>query len=540
MATNWRPADWLAFRGNFGVDYINRVDTQICRFAECASVTDQLGFKVDNRTNFFIYTLDAGATATRRFSETIESQTTAGVQFYRNVFDRNGALGRTLPPGAVTVTAGAVQTADEATSDSRTLGGFLEQRVAFSDRLFLTGAVRSDRNSAFGKNFKTVFYPKLSASWVVSQEPRFPEIGFINELRLRSAYGASGVQPGNTDAVAFFVPTAIIGESGEQPGLVFSSLGNANLRPERSSEWEVGFDASLWDNRLTTEFTYYNKKSRDALVGRVLPPSLGASASRFENLGRVSNWGWETLVTAQLLRHRNLGWEVTLNGSHNLNNLDSLGGVPNIGTGSTQQREKYPLNGWWARRLVSYDDANKDGIIVRSEIVVTDTTVYHGTPAPTYEFALSNGFDLFDKRVRVAAMIDYKGGHLVYNNTERIRCASRNNCAALIDKNNSTLFEQARTVMVREVGSIGGFLEPGDFLRFRELSVSGSIPERYVDRLLRANAATLSLGVRNLGMLWSRYTGTDPEAFGTTGDAPSSFQAFAPPTYYTLRLSLTF
>ncbi|MGK2962964.1 MAG: carboxypeptidase regulatory-like domain-containing protein, partial [Gemmatimonadaceae bacterium] len=67
--SNWRPQSWLAFNGTFGLDYIGRQDSQLCMFEECATTNDRLGFKIDNRTNFFIYTLTAGATATRQLSE---------------------------------------------------------------------------------------------------------------------------------------------------------------------------------------------------------------------------------------------------------------------------------------------------------------------------------------------------------------------------------------------------------------------------------------------------------------------------------------
>jgi TonB-linked SusC/RagA family outer membrane protein len=543
FATNWRPQDWLALRGNVGVDYINRLDSQLCRFADCTSDTDREGFKIDNRTNFFVYTLDAGATATRQLTDQIESQTTAGVQLYRNVFHRNGAQGTKLAPGATTVTSGAVKEADETTSESRTLGAFLEQRLAYGDRLFVTGAIRSDRNSAFGADFKTVFYPKFSLSWVMSGEEFFPTTGWLNQLRFRTAYGASGVQPGTTDAVQFFSPTRTIGESGEVPGAVFTALGNPDLKPERSTELEVGVDGSFWGNRLSAEVTYYNKSSKDALVARILSPSLGTGETeRFENLGEVRNWGWEALIDAQLLDLDAFGWNVTVNGSTNSNELDSLGGLPTIISSSTlRQREGYPLNGWWSRRLVSYNDANGDGIIALSEIVVSDTAEFHGYSSPRREAAITNTFNFLQRRLRLAAMIDYKGGHLVYNNTERIRCASRFNCAALVDRN-ASLFEQARTVMVREHASrsVAGFFEEGDFLRFRELALTFSPSDDWAARLLRGRSITATFAARNLGMLWTKFSGVDPEAFGTTGDAPSTFQAFGPPTYYSFRLTLGF
>ncbi len=545
---NWRPQDWLALRGNVGLDLINRKDTQLCRFANCADVgEDRLGYKIDNRTNFYIYTVDAGATATRSLSDAIESKTTAGFQFYRNVFNRNGAAGFQLPPGATTVTSGSVKESDETSSESRTLGGYIEQSIAFRDRVFLTGAIRSDRNSAFGADFKTVFYPKFSASWVVSDESFFPRFGFVDQLRLRSAYGASGVQPGTIDAVQYFSPSAARTEAGDEPALVFSTLGNRNLKPERSAELELGVDGTFWSSRITTEITYYNKKSSDALISRILPPSIGTGATaRLENLGEVRNWGWEALINARLVDREAFGWDVTINGSTNDNELVSLGGVPPI-VGTTQhQKEGYPLYGWWSRKLLGFEDKNGDGIIRYSsdpaitEISVTDTSVFHGYSMPKREIAVTNGFDLWQRRIRVAAMIDYKGGHLVYNNTERIRCASRFNCSGLINPE-ASLFEQARTVMVREhpSRSVAGFFEKGDFLRFRELSVAFNAPNSWAQKF-RGRSLVASVAARNLGILWTDFLGVDPEAFGTTGDAPSTFQAFGPPTYLAFRLSLGF
>ena len=546
--SNWRPAEWLAFRGNVGLDLINRKDTQLCRFANCPDVgQDRLGFKRDNRSNFYIYTLDAGATATRALTDAIQSKTTAGFQFYRNLFNGNRSFGEQLPPGATTVTSGAVKDAEETNTESRTLGGFVEQSIAIRDRLFLTAAVRSDRNSAFGANFKTVFYPKFSASWVVSDESFFPSAGgFINQLRLRTAYGASGVQPGTTDAVQFFSPSAARTESGDEPALVFTALGNRDLKPERSTEMEFGVDGTFWNSRISTEITYYNKKSTDALVERILPPSIGTgNTDRLENLGEVKNTGWEGLINARIIDKDAFGWDVTINGSTNDNELVSLGGVPPIIGTTIQQREGYPLNGWWSRKLVGWEDKNGDGIIQNnsdstlSEITVSGDRVFHGYSSPKREVAVINGFDLWQRRIRISAMIDYKGGHLVYNNTERIRCASRFNCSGLINPN-SSLFEQARTVMVREHSSrsVAGFFEKGDFLRFRELSLTFNAPDRWAQRVFRGRSLVASVAARNVGMLWTDYLGVDPEAFGTTGDAPSSFQAFGPPTYLAFRLTI--
>jgi hypothetical protein len=95
--------------------------------------------------------------------------------------------------------------------------------------------------------------------------------------------------------------------------------------------------------------------------------------------------------------------------------------------------------------------------------------------------------------------------------------------------------------MVREhpSRSVSGFFEDGDFLRFRELSFTFNTPERWLSRL-GGRSLVATAAIRNLGILWTDYMGVDPEAFGTTGDAPSEFQAFGPPTYFSLRFILGF
>jgi hypothetical protein len=100
--------------------------------------------------------------------------------------------------------------------------------------------------------------------------------------------------------------------------------------------------------------------------------------------------------------------------------------------------------------------------------------------------------------------------------------------------------ELAAVPAVGPVLELAGFFEEGDFIRFREASMTLTPPEQWASRFLRGRSIVATFAVRNLGILWTKYSGVDPEAFGTTGDAPSSFQAFAPPTYFSFRLTLGF
>jgi TonB-linked SusC/RagA family outer membrane protein len=538
---NVRPLSWLTTRGNFGLDFTSRVDSDLCRFATCSDFsTIREGFRTNNRTEFFQYTVDVGATASFQILPTILSRTSVGAQYFKNLFQRNGASAEILPPGATTVTQGAIKDADEATTDTRTLGGFIEESISWRDRLFLTGAVRFDDNSAFGADFGGVVYPKVSASWVISEEPFFRFGDWLNQLRLRAAYGASGVRPGPTDALAFFETAVARLDAEELPGLALDALGNTKLKPEKSTEVEVGIDGTFWNNRLNVDLTYYNKLSEDALIQRVLPPSLGTGATtRFENLGAVRNSGFEGLLSVQLIDRPSFAWDVSLSGSTNKNVLEKLGGVPPIIGATTRQIEGYPLNGYWGRRIESFSDANNDGIISLNEIVVSDSSVFIGYSAPRHEVSLNTGVDLFNKRVRIAALADYKGGHKLYNNTERFRCNSDLNCRALSDRT-APLWQQARVVALRQHASrtLTGFFEDAEYIRFRELSLRVSAPSSWAGRL-GVRGASLIVAARNLGTI-TDYTGLDPEAVYSQTDLPNAFYTISPPTLFTARVNIAY
>jgi TonB-linked SusC/RagA family outer membrane protein len=533
----WTPAKWLTGRLTGGLDFTNRVDSDLCRRGECTpfSTTSITGFKEDNRTNFFQYTFDASGTAEFQLNPTVKSRTTFGTQYFKRKFTRNGAFSEDLAPGATTLTAGAIPDVDETTTHTVTLGLFVDQQFGWRERVYVNGAIRVDDNSAFGADFSAVVYPKLSASWVLSEESFFPKGGFFDNLRLRAAWGASGVQPGTTDAVAFFTPVTAAVENQDRAALIFSALGNKDLKPERSSEFEAGFDAGFINNRLGLELTFYHKTTKDALIARTVAPSAGASNTRFENLGSVRNTGFEGSIRAQPFNM----WDITLNASHNDNELQDLGGVPPIVGTTISQKEGYPLNSYW---LVPYtfNDANSDGIIVPSEITAGDTAVFIGPNLPTTEISLTTGLDFFARRLRLTASFDYKGGHYQLNGTERIRCESRLNCRGFIDES-APLWEQARVVALRETTARTqyGFAEKSSFVRFREISATFELPSSIAQRM-RSQRVFLTAAGRNLGF-WSDYSGIDPEAgYFDGGDVQNDFQTQAPPTYWTVRVNLVF
>ena len=551
MNGQFRPTKWLSVRGTVGNDLTARRDDDLLLRGEGPPISSRYreGFKDGARTEIRNLSADLGVTANVNPKEWVNSKTTLGTQYVNYQFAQTEVFGQYLPPGAQTASAGASAQAFEATTLQKTLGVFVEQAVAIHDRLFLTGALRTDQNSAFGTNFQRVIYPKVSASWIVSDEDFFPTLSLLNSLRLRAAYGASGVQPGSNDALRSFSASAPNVRGLDQPGVQFSAVGNTNLKPERTTEFETGFETRFFNERASLDFTYYRKRTRDALISAIVPPSLGAAATVRQNLGAVANSGFEMLLNGQLVSNQHVGFDITFNGSINDNTLVSLGDTKAQITATTRAVEGYPLFGLWARPILGWQDKNGDGILTHSdtsalnEVFVGDFAIFRGYSSPRYVLSMTPGLDLAQRHFRLQALFDYRGGNKYYNNTERIRCVSRQNCNGLMNPN-ASFEEQAMVVATRNDPSktLDGFFQPGSFLKLREISATFTAPETWLPRLAHARSVSFTASARNV-KTWTNYRGVDPETDFTaseTSNTPQDFQTVGPPSYFIFRLNVGF
>jgi TonB-linked SusC/RagA family outer membrane protein len=590
----WRPLTWLNADATLGLDIAARDVVAQCRFNECPnSGTTRQGFILDARTTDHNYSAKGSLTGTWQARENLNLRTTLGTDYVNLQTEFASAEGDNLPPGAQTAGAGAQQFAgSQFTRANKTLGYYAQEQLALNDRLFVTLAARRDQNSAFGTQFQNVIYPKASVSYIVSEEPFFPRYNFLNQLRLRASYGASGVQPGSTTALQTYgASSANLGATGvaalgtDTPGLLAAALGNPDLKPERSAERELGFDTRMFDSRVNFEFTYYNNLTKDALVNQPIAASSGASSTGLttaptvtRNLGSVRNSGIEATLTTTVLDTRNFGWDFTVGGSHNTNKIESLGFQsctvnttdcltgqkpnPTIGTGANRDSLGMDIRGIYARPY-TYNDANGDGIITANEVVVDPNVSYFGSAIPRDLVTIQNGFDLFQKKLHLSVLFDYKGGFSLFNNSTQFFCLNTNTCydethaaagssfTGLTQNGTTSLDDQARLVAMRYANpntpanqrftTTSGYQENGQFWRLREVGATVTVPQS-VASAMQARDASLTFSGRNLHV-WTKYKGTDPESNynstqDATGNVQTDFATLAPPTYFTLRLNL--
>jgi outer membrane receptor protein involved in Fe transport len=543
LTANYRPLSWLSLSGQAGLDAVDRAEAQLIPPGFVRNSAANLeGSRSVFRNRGTAYTANGNATANFGLGERLTGSTSAGVQYNEDVVRGTTAFGAVILPGTGSLEGTNARFAvSEQNFHVRTIGGYLQQQVALNDRLFVTGAVRADRNSAFGRDFGFVYYPSITTSWVVYEEPWFPEISALSSLRLRAAYGTSGLRPGVTDAFTFFTPVTASSGAANVAAFTPGGTGNTALRPEKSSEVEFGFDAGMFGDRIGLDVTYFDKTANDALVAVRLAPSLGLTTTRRLNLGSVSNKGLEMQLNTRIVERGNVRWDAIITHTRLKNELETLGDAVapiQFGLGGNSQRHTpgRPLGSYFAQPY-TFEDKNSDGIITPSEIVVGDTAEYMGSPFPTREASFQSNLQV--GIFRLSGLLDYRGGFQQFNSTAEFRCGFQN-CQQLYDPATS-LADQARAVATLFYDTPAGYMEDGDFVKLRELSLTAGLPSGLAQRF-GARAFSVTLAGRNL-KTWTDYTGFDPEInfAGTSSNfSTAEFLTQPPARTVTLRLDANF
>jgi TonB-linked SusC/RagA family outer membrane protein len=554
---NWQPLTWLTGRAVVGIDQTNsfgyrqQLKGQGPRVGLSWGPIGDEGGKDYDRSNNAKYTIDIGATATNDLPDNqLSFRTSVGVQRFFDAQYQSQGRGYGLPPGASTPNSARQRESWEFTTEEATYGAFIEEQVSWRDKLFVTGAVRTDQTSAFGREAERTIYPRAAVSYLISDEAWFPKIPGTDRFRVRAAYGKAGVQPSTIAALQFLGAAAFpTGAAADEPGLRLASIGNQNLKPEVTTEYEGGFDLGLLDGRIQIEATMFRKLSRDALFNRPLPPSYGTAIgagnpTQWQNLAAVENKGTELTLDVSLLRMRALTWDVRFNGSLLKNKLVDAGNVPLPTAPGARNEVGYPLFGLWDREILSYGDANGDGLIGDDEIEVSPAIAFRGSSLPEREAGFGTTIGLLNKSLQFSVLMDYRGDFYKRWQYEEWRCQSSGNCEAVNDPNASFEDQAAATAANSSTKrTVWGYYVPNDFIKLREISATYTVPESFTRRWLRGRTATLNLAARNLGYPWSKYPGIDPESnnsVANTGGGNSELTATPPLRYFLSRVNISF
>jgi TonB-linked SusC/RagA family outer membrane protein len=545
VSLKYNPFNWFSNRLAVGTDYALEGDVQFRPYSTNDTISFFLGsffdgYRYENHHQAFYNSYDYSGSANFNLTPATTSRTSLGVQYYTNYNTYLSAEGDHFPaPGLETIaSAGLKQPPFSNQTQNNTLGYYAQQEFGWRDRLFVTGAVRVDNNSAFGSQVKWVTYPKASLSWVASEEPsvRSHLPSFIDNLRFRGAYGASGQQPAYNTALRTLAP---VQGPNSQAALTPGSFGNPFLKPERVLGREAGFEAGLLQDRVGVDFTYYNETSKDAILSRGVAPSSGfGSSSQFFNAGQINKYGLELGLKGQIINRSSYGWDMNVNVASNAAKIKRLNGTDTtIDLGSLSHRVGYAPYSWFSYRVISADydpttkkasnpkcDDGRGGVMncfagnnsINNAIIAPK--VYLGRGIPAVEGSFTNTFRVGP--FRAYGMIDYATGYKRLDNNLRIRCQIFYTCLEYL-RPDSVGTPARELVQMQTSGTLRDFvIKDSKFAKLREVSLSYDVPSRYLSRI-NAQGVTLTVTGRNLHT-WTGYTGLDPESQFLSGSTVSS------------------
>ena len=552
---DYRPRTWLSFSGIGGGDYGQRTDqadlqAQYCTLALIIVTQNRTtcpsGHTV-SRGETFVSTANGSANLSFTPFSWLNLRTALGEQYshtnFYNLQVGNSnplfcplAFGTTLlTPNPVCNPTNAQQYAvSESRDEAATAGIYLEETVTLWG-VYTTFGVRRDVASAFGGAVtkSPPNYPKFNFSYPLSDKSFFPKQPYVSSLRLRAAYGQSGNQASQTAVLNNYRLSNVTfgGTSTSTPAVSVTTLGAVHLRPEVSTSWEGGFDASFFESeRIHLELNLYRKYTRDAIASSTLAPSLG-NYSQYYNLGNVENRGLELGLTTKVLDTRLVNWDVVINGSKNTNKLvHKAPGLVAGGPLSTQFREGYPLYGYWGVPVESYADLNGNGYLDQSEIIFGQLR-YLGAPYPKGEVTYGSTLSLWNGVLRFSTNID----HIIQQTTRLNYGLGGLQPRAAVDRT-APLPEQAAWI---QAVVNRGYLGASSSVRVNELSATYTVPSRLL-RTVHAQSLAITLAGRNVGM-WSNYAGKDPnvDTSGLLGEATVDNGLGTPqPRSWTLRFTL--
>ena len=551
------PRTWFTSRAVLGLDKGWDENTSLYPLESVLSPVYQetsAGKIILERPRNTNLSVDLSATAKYAVTSAVGTATSVGFQYYVKEDSNFGTTGsgfasplsRTVnqtPPASSTITYTAVE--------NKSLGFYVQEQLSWNERIFVTGAMRFDNNSAFGDSRPAQIYPKLAATWTVSDES-FWGVDLINSFRVRGAWGQAGRQPDTFARVTRYGVT-----SGPQGTTMLNPLGpgNDDVGPETSTELEVGFDVSILEDRISGEFSWFSKQNKDALLNVAEEPSKGSAGNFQRNLGQIDDWGWEAVLHTRVYDSRLLNFSVDFTGSHVDNEIKTLGDYPGntnirVGWQYPNYVTRYwildakfdptgPISNAWGQKISANCDSgvklgdtgqygiNRGGAPVNCQTKNADN-LFVGPAFYTYRFSVSPTINLLNNAVSLHVLAD--GAYGKWNSCGTCEYGHRYDNSLVSRTEDDPFFIAGDRYGTRQVWS---FFD-ASFWKLREIGARYNLPESLVSRL-GADRASLSLSGRELGVIWARQ----PQVFGVEMNDPEMSNTVPGGANYRLTPALT-
>jgi TonB-linked SusC/RagA family outer membrane protein len=573
-------SDWLSFKYTLGADNYTDGRLEALPQTSAGNAAGQV-FRSD-ATNLQI-DHNLTATATHSFSENFSSTLTLGQNLNsrrnREVFSTGTQLVGVSPLALQNTVS---QTSGEVKSLSHISSYFVQATADLYNQLYLTAGLRNDGFSTFGSSNRRSNYPKASAAWTFTNAlGNTEQRGILSFGKLRAAYGETGKEPPVYGTINAYSVVSTFGSGyGDAINTLFGpagltssfALGNGNLRPERSREFEFGGDFGFLNQRADLSITAYQKRTSDVIIQVPRSAASIGYPTQLENGAQLKNRGVELSLNFRPIQAANVAWEVGMQYAHNRGSVESLlgaqfipynnegftgaigsstlGFAPGVIRGSDFIRCGRGL-------MLDYDGSGvkdidalcaatpggyKPGALflgANGQPIPDPTDRVIADPNPKYAMNYSSSLKLWNK-LTLSGLLDVRKGGQVWDGTRGVLITKgvsqftdvRGTTNGQFGKNfytdiypnvagpgyNTvafTTYAQWQTWFANNGGGFGTvgqqFIEDGSFVKLRELSLTYTLDQPWVHNFVGFTTADIRVSGRNLHT-WTKYKGLDPEA----------------------------
>lgn len=432
---------------------------------------------------------------------------------------------------------------------------FLRADYQFMDRYMLSATVRRDGSSRFGSENQYGVFPSFSLGWRISDEAFFDGITFINDLKLRGSYGTMGnqlaVSPqnqfysyGGDPSRSFYAINGSFSSSAQ--GFRPTRIGNPNAKWETNVTTDIGFEATMWNNRIGIKFDWYSKKTKDLLFAPELPGTAGAASAPYINIAAMSNKGIDVELSYNE-KFGDLGFNASIMMTTYKNNIDKIAEGVNFfdyGSGTTRigsnnrNEVGHPMSAFFGYKVIGlfqsdqevsesptqtgaepgffkFQDTNGDNQITPED------RVFIGDPNPnfTYSFNLAFNYKSFD----LSGFFYGTSGNDIFNSNRYFidfwpSFQGQKSKELLYDswtpdRTNTNIPKASAAANFSTNEQVNSYyLENGSFLRLRTLEFGYTVPSDWMNRI---SVKSLRVYVQAVNLFTiTKYSGLDPELGG--------------------------
>ena len=552
---NATPASWLTLTGRTGIDNYN--DDRLERFAR-NSANFLNGYLSKNLIIDKQFNTDVFANARKTFSNNFGGSILVGGNYNsRSRATRSDAITSLIVPTAPDILTNALNsnlTASNYSSLIRSYAYYLQTDAEAFNMFYVTLSGRDESASTFGsKTSSSFFFPAAALAWQLTKLKSLQNSPVLSFAKLRITWGQVGIQPQPYQNFTTFNP-AIYSDAFTRGLSSISALygggysrstieGNDYLKPERKTESELGLDARFFNNRLSISATAYTNKTKDVILSLNVPNETGFTV-RNTNAAVLSNKGLELDANGDIISKKSFRWNLSANFSLNRSKVISLAGASVYTLPDSYMENSSLIPGQPFGVFYSTDfqkDASGKYILDKNgfpQAGISNEII--GNPNPKWQGGLGNTFSY--KNLSLYVLLDRVFGNDFFNGTRGSLYSIGVHgdegqtviapASGLKDVNGN--FIAPGTSFQGQIKDFGGgpvainqawwqgrgsatnsasykqFVEDASASRIREITITYSVRNEAFKRFTHLASADFSLTGRNL-VLWTKYTGTDPE-----------------------------